>query len=635
MRLHVLALIALAGLLLLVGRLWMLQLTNWAEWARAAAGNRESVTYTPAPRGIIFDRNNAVLAENRPVWNVSIIPSKFPRDEAEAERVIVQLAGILGVPSPELREKVKAACSKRGLEATGLDGMGEDIPFRMLARIEEQALPGVVVVEASVRSYPFKGLAAHVLGYARGINDSQYEQVKELKYPFQDEEALGGIELGEEEPLYSRESIYGQAGLEKQYEIDLNVAPPVPILSGRRGRTVYEVDAAQRPVRLIEQRPPVVGASVYLTMDVKVQQAAEEALRGAIAGYPNRTGAAVCVDVEDGGIIAIASLPAYNPNDWVKRIPAKQWAALTANPRVPLMNKATSGEYPPASTFKMISMSAALDRLKCTPEKRFYCSGGIHEGPLRFGCWKHGGHGSLNFRQALAQSCDVFFYEVIRQQGLSPDELSEYARMFGLGEKTGLDVPEERAGLVPSTRWKRERYDERWWTGDSLNMVIGQGATSATPLQMAMVCATVANGGDLLQPHLLNRIAWPKHLKLADTVYGKRVRRHVDVRPETLQIVREGMRLAVVGEGGTAGALRDFPIRVAGKTGSAEHMDNRPPHAWFVCFAPYEKPKYAIAVFVSEGEHGGSTAAPVARKILAALYNLKGAGGAGTAAPSD
>lgn len=635
MRLHVLALIALAGLLVLVGRLWMLQLTNWAEWARAAAGNRASVTYTPAPRGIIFDRKNVVLAENRPVWNVSIVPSKFPRDEAEAERVIVRLAGILEVPSPELREKVNLARTKRGLQSTGLDGLGEDVSFRTVARIEEQALPGVTVVEATVRSYPFKDLAAHVLGYARGINDSQYEQIKTLKYPFQEAEEHRSLDLGEDEPLYSRESIYGQAGLEKQYEIDLNVAPPVPILSGRRGRTVYEVDAEQRPVRLIEQRPPVVGASVYLTMDVKVQQAAEQALRGALAGHSNRTGAAVCVDVENGGIIALASLPSYNINEWVKRIPAKQWAALTNNPRVPLMNKATSGEYPPASTFKLISMSAALDRLKCKPEKRFHCAGAIREGPLRFGCWKDGGHGSMNFRQALAQSCDVYFYELIRQQGLSPDELHEYARMFGLGEKSGLDVPEERAGLVPSTRWKRDVYDERWWTGDSLNMVIGQGATSSTPLQMAMVCAAVANGGELLQPHLLNRIVWPKHLKLPDTVYGKRVRRQVEVRPETLQIVREGMRLAVAGENATAGALADFPIKTAGKTGSAQHIPGRETHAWFICFAPYEKPKYAIAVFVSEGGGGGATAAPVARKILAALYGLKGAGGASTATLSD
>lgn len=631
-RLHALALIALAGLLVLVGRLWMLQLTNWAEWARAAAGNRESVTYTPAPRGIIFDRKNVVLAENRPVWNVSIIPSKFPRDEAEAERVTVQLAGILEVPSPELREKVKEACSKRGLEATGLDGMGEDISFKTLARIEELALPGVVVVEASVRSYPFKSLGAHVLGYARGINDRQYDQVKELKYPFQDEAEAGGIELGEDEPLYSRESIYGQAGLEKEYEIDLNVAPPVPILSGRRGRTVYEVDAAQRPVRLIEQRPPVVGASVYLTLDVKVQQAAERALREAIAGHPNRTGAAVCVDVEDGGIVAIASVPGYDPNDWVKRIPAKQWKALNEDPRTPLLNKATAGLYPPASTFKLISMTTALDRLKCNPAKRFYCSGAIHEGQ-RFKCWKPGGHGSLDMRGALAQSCDVYFYELVRKQGLTADELHDYARMFGLGEKTGIDIPEEVAGLVPSTRWKRDVYDARWWTGDSLNMVIGQGATSTTPLQMAMVCATVANGGDLLQPHLLNRIVWPKHLNLPDTVYGKRVRRHIEVRPETLQIVREAMRTAV--EHGTGKPVSGLPIKVAGKTGSAEHIGNRPPHAWFICFAPYEKPKYAISVFVSEGEHGSTTAGPVARKILAALYNFKGVGGPATAAPSD
>lgn len=632
---YVLGLIIVAALLVLVGRLWMLQLTGWVVYAQAAAaGNRTSVTYSPAPRGIIFDRHGRVLAENRPVWNVSIMPAKFPRDEGKAEKIIVRLAGILQVPTPELREKLKTARARRGQEVATLEDVGEDVPFKTVAQIEEQALPGVGISQSAVRSYPYGSLAAHVLGYARGINDVQFQQVDGLNY-WLPPQAQGQEEPTDSDPIYGRDSIFGQLGLEKEYEIQLNTAPPVPILTGRRGRTVYEVDSALTPVRLIEQRAPAVGASVYLTLDAKVQQAAEEGLRAAMSGHPNRTGAAVVIDVDDGGLLAMASQPSFNPNDWVKHIPAAQWKRINDDPRTPMMNKATQGLYPPASTFKLISMTAALDSLKCSPNRTFNCPGSISEGGRVFKCWEHGGHGTLDFRGALARSCDVYFYEVVRKAGLDADTIYKYARDFGLGDYTGLDLPQQSAGQVPNPTWKQKRDKEGWWTGDTLNMVIGQGATTATPLQMALVCATVANGGSLLQPHLLDRIVWPEHLKLPPMIFGRKVRHQVNVRPETLQIVREGMRLAVTAEHGTAGAVRDLPIPVAGKTGSAEHMSDRPPHAWFVCFLPYDKPKYAIAVFVSEGGHGGVTAGPVARRIISALYGLKGAAGGAENATSD
>ncbi|MHB8997277.1 MAG: penicillin-binding protein 2 [Armatimonadota bacterium] len=635
MRLHVFAIIILVCLLILVGRLWMLQLTGWVVYARAAAeGNSTSVTYSPAPRGIIFDRTGHVLAKNRPVWNVSICPASFPADEGDAEKLIVRLAGILQTPTPKLRTQIKGLCARKGQEDLVLEDIGEDVPFRIVAQIEEQALPGVGIIESAIRSYPYGPLAAHALGYARGINDEQFKRVEALDYPVLQRPESHTAEAQLEDPLYSRDSVYGQSGLEKQYEVKLDIAPPLPILSGRRGRTIHEVDSALTPVRLIQQREPVLGASVYLTLDVKAQQAAEEGLRAALRGHSNRTGAAVVVDVTDGSILAMASLPGFDPNDWVKRIPAAQWKRLMADPRTPLQNKATCGLYPPASTFKLISMSAALDTLKCRPEKTFVCSGFIKEGPQRFKCWK-AGHGRLTFRGALAESCDVYFYQLIRAMGVTSDDLSNYAREFGLGEDTGLDLPEEVAGLVPNREWKRRVQRQPWWNGDSLNMVIGQGATQATPLQMALVCAAVANGGSLLEPHLLKQIVWPEHLGLPPQVQGRKVRRQVNVRPETLQIVREGMRLAVNGERATAGAVDNLLVPVAAKTGTAQHRIGRPPHAWFVAFAPYDKPKYAIAVFVSEGEGGGATAGPVARRILEALYGHKASGAAGKQGPSD
>lgn len=623
-----LAAVCLAVLLVLAGRLWMLQLTQWGSFVRQAAGNRTSITYAPAPRGLILDRKGKVLAANRPVWNVSIVPARFPTREDEAEKVIVRLAGILQVPTPQLRPKMDAARKQLGRESVLLDDeLGADVDFRQVAQIEEQALPGVIITESAVRTYPHGELAAHVLGYARSITETQLNDAKGLEYPdFQAEDAAPSVLALPRDPLYGPDAIYGQTGLESEYELNHNTAPAMPILSGRRGRIVYEVDAALKPVRLIEYRLPAVGATVRLSLDYVAQKAAEEALREKLRGHPNRTGAAVAMDVEDGSIVVMASEPAFDPNDFVGRMSPELWRRLNDDPRKPLLNKATQGRYAPASTFKLVSMSAALDLGRATPSTRYYCGGNITEGPRRFKCWKPRGHGTLDFRQALANSCDVYFYELVRKSSLTGTDLYQYATMFGLGEKTRLDLPEEVSGQVPNEQWKQQMYHEQWWTGDSLNMVIGQGWTEVTPLQMARVCAAVANGGSLLRPHVVSRIDWPEHFGFSGpTVLTRIVDRTVSVKPETLQMVREGMRLAVLH--GTAGALRDLPISVAGKTGSAEHLSNRPPHAWFVCFAPYGKPKYAIAVFVAEGGHGSATAAPVARRILAALYGLKGTGG--------
>lgn len=646
-RLRVLGFVCLGVLLVLAGRLWILQLTRWTHYASLAAGNRTSVSYFPAPRGLIFDRTGQiVLAENRPVWSVGIVLAKFPdwrQEAAQAEKIVGRLASILRVPTAELRPRIQAALKHKGREIVPLDErIGVDIPFSAVAQIEEQALPGIVVLQMPVRMYPQGKLAAHVLGYARAISEAQYvgeeknPGVKGLEYPnFSPKSSSSVLWELPQDPIYGPDSVFGQAGVERQYEIWLDWAPPLPILTGRRGRTVYEVDATGRPVRLIEHRLPAAGANIYLNLHIPVQRAAEQALYEYTAQKKNRSGAAVVMDVEDGGIVAMASTPAFNPNDWVGRLPASLWRQLTADPRRPLLNKATSGGYPPGSTFKVISMTAALELGKITSRTRFYCTGYIREGTRMYKCWKRGGHGSLDLRQALAHSCDVYFYELVRKAGLKGEELHQYAaQFFGLGEKTGIDLPEEIAGFIPSPEWKQRLHNERWWTGDSLNMVIGQGWITVTPLQMARVCAAIANGGYLLRPHIVRRIEWPAHFPFAGpTEWGREVQRTLPVRPETLQIVRESMRLAVTE--GTAQALKDLPVAVAGKTGSAEHLPDRPPHSWFICFAPYEKPKYAIAVCVAEGGHGVDAAVPITRQILIALFGLKGIGAAPAQAAGD
>lgn len=625
-RLRALGALALVSLLVLAGRLATLQLARWTRFAQAATGNRTSITYTMAPRGVIRDAHDVVLAENKPVWNVSVSRAKFPKDEAEAEKVTLRVASILKAPVPQLREDLQAALEARGSDAAPLMKFGLGVPLKVVAQIEENGLelPGIVITEAYTRRYPHGQLAAHVLGYARAIRREQYEAVKPLDYPTGAVRAENVSDVTSilRDPIYPPDAVYGQDGIEQQYEIDLGLAPPLPILTGRRGRTVYEVDAAGNRVRLIEQRSPAVGATVYLTLDAKVQQAAEEALAEAIAGHPNRTAAAVVVDITDGDVIALVSLPAFDPNRMVGRLDPDTYRRMQSDPRHVFENKAIAGGYPPASTFKLISAVAALEAGLVRPDKRFYCSGAIHEATYRFECWKRGGHGSLSFREAIAESCDVYFYELVRNAGLGPDIIGEYARRFGFGERSGLDLPGEIAGLVPDRDWKRAERGERWWTGDTLNMVIGQGYTTCTPLQVTMATAAVANGGDLLEPHLVRKISWPEHLGLEPTFYGRRVRRHLSLKPDTLKIVMEGMRLAVTSKNGTGHGMAGLPVQVAGKTGSAEHIGGRPTHAWFTCVAPYNEPRYAVTVFVSEGGHGSTTAAPAARKILAALFGF-------------
>lgn len=624
-RLRVLAGVTLATLLVLAGRLATLQLARWTAFAQAATGNRTSLTYTPAPRGMIRDAHDVVLAENRPVWNVSVVRARFPKDQAEAEKVTLRVASILRAPLPELRAEIESALAARDREAAPLAKFGLGVPLKVVAQIEESSpdLPGVVVTEAYMRRYPHGRLAAHVLGYTRAITREQYETVRQLDFPgSRAPGSVSDVTSVLSDPIYAPDAVYGQDGIEERYEIDLGLAPPLPILTGRRGRTVYEVDAAGNRVRLIEERPPAVGATVYLTLDAKVQQAAEQALQEAIAGKSNRTAAAVVVDVTDGDIIALVSLPAFDPNAMVGRLEAETYRRMENDPRHVFEDKAIAGCYPPASTFKMVSATAALEAGLVSPNKRYHCSGEIHEGTYRFECWKDGGHGSLNFREAIAQSCDVYFYELVREAGLAPDIIGQYAKSFGFGERSGLDLPGEIAGLVPDRDWKRAERGERWWTGDTLNMVIGQGYTTCTPLQVAMTTAAVANGGYVLEPHLVRKIAWPEHMGLEPTVYQRRVRRHLPLKPDTLKIVMEGMRLSVTSKDGTGHGMAGLPVQVAGKTGSAEHIGNRPTHAWFTCVAPYEAPRYAITVFVSEGGHGSTTAAPAARKILAALFGF-------------
>lgn len=640
-RLRLLMTLTGIALCVLLVRLWVLQLTQWSTYAEKAAGQRTKLVTEPAPRGLVLDRNGLPLVQNRSRWDVEVHPAEFPfkRDAAtgdirllpEGEREVRRLARILDVSTPQVRQSLNRALKQGALESVPLKDIGEDVPFEVVAQIEGQRpeLPGIRIGSHVERFYPRKELAAPVLGYARAITANQYADRKGLVYPVTDPAQTPPPP--KRDLIYGPDSEVGQNGIEQLYEDYRSGDTVLPLLQGRRGYRLYEVDATNRPTWLISERLPTPGATVCLTLDARLQEVAEEALDRVISGT-RRVGAAVLMDVKTGEVLVMASRPAFDNNKWVKGFPPAEYRALNADPRHPLTNHAIGDAYPPGSVYKLISGSAALATTKLTTGDRYYCPGIIHVGSDHhpFRCWQPPpGHGSMDFYQGMAQSCDVYFYDLVLNQGLSSDNLAAYSRMFGLGSETGIGLTNERSGFVPDPRWKQDRLQEAWYTGDTLNMVIGQGFLTVTPLQMAVVTAAVANGGYLLKPRLLARILWPDWLGYGTQSFEHAEGRKLEVDPRILAKVREGMRQAVVSERGTAKVMRGLGISVAGKTGSAQHYPlDRPTHAWFVCFAPAETPRYACSVFVSEGGHGSSAAAPVARRILAAAFGISDQGGA-------
>ncbi len=627
------SLFALA-LLVIVGRLWWLQLTHWSAYASEASfGNRTRVEYRPAPRGTIYDRSGRVLAENREVWNLSIIPSRLPTDGAQLQSEIAYIASAISTEeTPVSTADVKDALKDLGgaglLEAQPLGKLGHDLSFDQVAVIEEGQIehPGVVVTTSTIRHYPFGALAGHALGYVRSIDDKSLEKVKEYTYP-EDPNDPTLHDLGSDRDLvYGMQAVYGHGGVEELLEMDTSGDPPVPILPGRRGRVEYEVDASLSPRRLIAERPPVPGAEVWLTLDARVQHVAERALTRAIRGLPDGSGAIVVLDVRNGDVVALASVPCLDLNDWVRGYTKEQWAQIQNDRALPLLNRAIAGRYPPGSVFKVVSACAALETTKMTPATTAYCAGFIKEGRANqiYKCWvaDRGGHGPVSFLEAIAKSCNVYFYEAVRVWSLDPVQIARYARRFGLGQGTGLGLPGEVAGEVPAPRYGPSEADQQWTRGHSLNFVIGQDRLTVTPLQMAVVCAAVANGGHMLTPSITKRIRWPAYTHRPDTVNTVGKALPLEVKPGTLELVRQGMRLAVTGDKGTARGLSGLSLSIAGKTGSAQHIPGKPAHSWFIGFAPYSNPQYAVASFIACGGSGSERAVPAAGHVFRALSSL-------------
>jgi penicillin-binding protein 2 len=583
-RLSVVLTIVVAAFVVLIARLLFLQVIEGPELRRLSEINSIRLKSVDAPRGLIYDSHNRLMADNRPSYDLSVIV----KDAGPLEKTIAKLARYTGIDEVEFWETMKKQKGKRAYKPVLLKS---DIGRDALAAIEVNRwdLPGIVVNVSPRRDYIFSPSAAHILGYMGEISE---KELKSGRY--------GDCRTGD---------FIGKYGIEREKE---------HWLRGKRGGQQVEVNATGQVVRVISTVDATPGHNIFLSIDQMLQQKAEQLLG-------DRAGAAVAVDPSTGQVLAMASSPSYDQNAFITGLSHDAWNALITDPQRPLSNKAIQAEYPPASTYKIIAASAGLEEGVIDANTTHFCPGFLKFGNRTYRCWKKWGHGEVDVYKALKESCDVYFYKVGQELGV--DRLAWYARAFGLGEPTGIDLPHEEGGLIPTARWKKKRTGISWQKGETLSIVIGQGFNLATPLQMAMVAAAVGNGGTRYRPRIV------KTIRTADgqVVYksSPEVVGRLPISATTLQMVQEGLFKAVNEPHGTAYASRLDAVAMCGKTGTAQVVGRKEEdaegegesepikdHAWFVAYAPRENPVIAVAVLIEHGEHGSSAAAPVAAEMI-------------------
>lgn len=585
-RLDLLGLFVVLVFVALVARLGYLQVVQGQYYNRLADGNRIKLIPVMAPRGTFYDRNGVPLVSNRPGFTVTLVPISGPIPD----EVITKLAGILGMNVAEIQAKI--AQQSGPFEPVRVK---TDIGPEIVTRIEErrQDLPGVVIEIQPIRNYPNNDLAAHVFGYVSEINDVELEKRK----------AEG----------YRPGDIIGKFGLEKVYDKEIR---------GSDGGGQVEVDVNGRPIQVLGKKGPVPGNNLQLTIDYRIQKATEEAIDAQLKYLQTKTeftnakgAAAVVMNPKTGEILAMVSRPAFNPNLFAGGISTKDWKLINDNPFHPMDNKAISGEYPPGSTFKIVTGTAALELGKVTPEEKILDTGTHWVIPK--GNAQGEALGWINFKEALSKSDNVYFYEMGNRLGI--DNLEKYARMYGLGAYTGINLPGESDGLVANRAYKEKVYKEDWYLSETFDAAIGQGFQLATPLQMAVLVSQVANGGHRYRPYLVSKMLAPGGE--AVRTFGQEEIGSIKVSPATMNLIREALR-DVAHDGGTAAYFfTGFPIPIAGKTGTAENSHGQD-HGWFVAYAPYDDPRVVVVVIVEQGGFGATAAAPIARTILEAAFNL-------------
>ncbi len=574
--------------LLIVIRLWHLQILNAEDYRAMSENNRLRFVPVAASRGTVLDRAGKILVSNRPSFSLAVIPQEVTDKNALLEL----LSTLLGLDRTEISERWEKNRHRAKYYPIVL---ASNLSRDQVEIIEENRmrLQGVEIEMKPVREYTSKELAAHLLGYISEISE------KEL-----DSEAFEEYNPGD---------YVGKNGIERAMEKELH---------GGDGGRQLEVDARGRILRIISEKGPTVGNSVVLTIDAALQKQAEKA-------FGDQPGAAVAMDVTTGEILAFASNPGFDPALFCGTLPADVWQGYLEDKRHPLENKALSGQYPPGSTFKVITALAGLQGGTINEAAAINCSGSYTMGESKFNCWNKKGHGATNLHKSLRESCDVFYYLLGEKLGV--DKIAAAARAFKLGAPLGVELLNEKSGLIPTSEWKQKRFGKRWYHGETLPVSIGQGAVLMTPIQLASMTATIANEGTIYRPHLVKRIVDPDGKTVRET--KNEIIGTASFPKESFRLVKLGM-LAVVNEpGGTGAKARQYDVKVAGKTGSSQVVKMRNgknsskyefrDHAIFVAFAPFEKPEIAVSVVVEHGEHGGSAAAPIAGKILRAYFDGK------------
>lgn len=571
--------VALLGL-----RLWHLQIREGPYYRDLSENNRTRQVLLEPARGLIYDRHGVLLANNVPSFSLYVTLE----DVQDREVLVEQLADLLGLDPALIRKKLGGKGGKL-LPRKIKDRM--TLRDAMLVESHRLDLPGVMVEVESQRNYPGGVTAAHLLGYVGEISPDQLEKPE-----------FSGLHQG---------SIVGQYGVEKSFDRHVR---------GQAGQKNIEVDALGHEKRAAVVEKPQAGNDLYLTIDVRLQKVAEELLG-------QEYGAIVALDPTNGDILAMASRPGFDPNVLSRELTPKQWVEIVQDEGRPLNNRASQGQYPPGSTFKVPMAVAALETKTMAPSSTVFCNGGYQFGKRIYHDWKASGHGYVDLHTALVHSCDVYFYTVGQRMGI--DVMAEFGKEFGLGQGTGVELPSERAGIMPSTAWKQKAKNEPWLPGETVSAAIGQGYVTVTPLQMASLIGTVANDGVNYRPRLVQAVM--------DRVTGNLQelpavpRGKIKAKPETFRIIKEA--LADVVTKGTATRAKSSLVTIGGKTGTAQVAalrtgpeENIPKkfrdHAWFIAFAPVESPKIAVAVLAEHMGHGGSAAAPLAKEVIETYMKL-------------
>jgi len=581
------------ALSLLAVRMWFLQVIEGSELRQRSESNSVRLRKIKPMRGLIMDRDRRVLVDNQPSFDMVFIPN-----QTKDIRTVI--------------DKITALYTERSLALPALTAfpsrvkpfvpvlLERNIGMEKLAVVETHAieLPGVVTEITPVRKYLNGEMTAQIIGFTGEVSREEL-----------DRDTSDKLRTGD---------IIGKFGIEKYLDSHLR---------GKSGAEQVEVNVTGKAIRSLGRIPATIGNNVVLTIDTLLQETAWSAIG-------DRSGAVVVMDPRDGAVLALVSSPSFNPNLFNGGIPLEDWERLSNDPGHPMENRSISGQYPPGSTYKPIVAAAALEEGLITPESTFYCNGTFNMGDRVFRCWQSKGHGHVNLHRAIVESCDVYFYNLGKLLGV--DRLATYARAFGLGAPLGIDLPREKSGLIPTKQWKLSHLRESWQTGETISLAIGQGFNLVTPIQIANAYATLANGGTLYRPRLVKQLeSQDGHIL---KVFHPETQGVLPISPQYIRIINQALWGVVNEKGGTGHILKRPEQDVCGKTGTAQviglpqnekarkakrvSVDFRD-HALFICFAPHESPEIVVAVILENAGHGGSAAAPIARKVIDAYFSRK------------